>query len=147
MTPRVVLAYTALFLTAMQPSSASPYKEAYELQERCGKRVKEVGYYGVIHSGSETAKDGQTITTYKSHYNTKLNKCFVVITTRYAPSKNNKTDRRGIDRILSDVDEVKEYGRFFQATADPKLSQCAVLEKTCTSAEGWESLIQAFMED
>lgn len=147
MTPHVVLAYTALLLTALQTLNAAPNTKADELQERCGERVKEVGYYGLSHLGVETTKDGQTITAYKSHYNTKLNKCFVVITTRYAPSKNNKTERPGIDRILSDANEVKEYGRFFQFTADPKPSQCAVLEKTCTSAEGWESLIHAFMED
>jgi 5'-3' exonuclease len=145
MTSRASLGCAIAIGIAMQ-ASATPNKEAYELQERCGKRAEEIflRYFG--NNGIQTTKDGQTITAYRNHYNSKLNKCFVVTSSTNSPNKDKK-QKPSIYEVLSDVDENRDYGTFFKFTTDSKICQCTVFEKACTSQAEWEALIRPFMED
>src|SRR5450759_2885071 len=63
-------------------SHAGTAKEDYELQERCGKRADELFKREYGNTGITNTKDGQAIAGYKNHYNSKLNKCFVLLTYR-----------------------------------------------------------------
>lgn len=83
---------------------------------------------------------GGITSNYISHYNAKLKKCFSVITTTYGT---------GPYKVLYDVNENKDYGRFgiYQPIHGFAPSTCEVLEKTCKSEDEWDALVKPFMED
>jgi hypothetical protein len=62
---------------ATEAVDAAPDKIAYELQERCGRNVAE-WFNREYGNGVEKTKDGKTLTNYRSHYNSRLNKCFML---------------------------------------------------------------------
>lgn len=55
-------------------------REDYELQERCGKRAKE-RYKTEVGNNISSDKDFAYTSGYTNHYNAKLNKCFILVTT------------------------------------------------------------------
>ncbi|MHB8138002.1 MAG: hypothetical protein ACYDGO_06380 [Smithellaceae bacterium] len=102
-------------------------KELYNLQEKCGKQSEE--WYG--------NKDKPL--SYQSHYNKKLNKCFILV------SVNTDSDYQG--EMLFDVNENKEYGTYVRGKKSDTIDLCDVLEKECKSFEEWKSLIKPYMEE
>jgi hypothetical protein len=122
-------------------------KELYELRERCGKtcaqRFKEE--YG--KEGIYSDNDEKGARSYNSHYNTKLNKCFILITDMdYGPNNG------GLIKLLWDVNENKEYGQLILLQKDKlpfstKVSYCRFLEKQCYSEQEWDLLVKSYMEE
>jgi hypothetical protein len=120
-------------------------KELYELKERCGKtcaqRFKEE--YG--KEGIYSDKDSKGLRSYNSHYNAKLDKCFILIEdTSYPPVVSRQ-------KLLLDIIENKIYGEFYAFSVDKKglydITQCQVQRKPCKSEQEWDSLIKPFMEE
>jgi hypothetical protein len=116
-------------------------KELYELKERCGKtcaqRFKEE--YG---KESMYSKDGVSgIRIYNSHYNAKLNRCFILI--------RDKTYSKEPSTLIMlwDVNENKQYGEYFYMRNDLGTVNCWVLGKQCASEREWDSLVKAYMEE
>lgn len=73
--------------------------------------------------------------THQSHYNTRLDKCFILLNYTKKPLK-----------VLREIKENKTYG----AVRSPKSGKaitCNVLEKTCTSVAEWDALVKPYMED
>jgi hypothetical protein len=71
------------FLVSSSVSWAAPDKLAYELQERCGKQAsaefkREFG--NGIDSTKDSTKNGTTITSFRNHYNARLNACLYLMT-------------------------------------------------------------------
>jgi hypothetical protein len=84
-----IIIICVLFLIPHNVYSSS-LKEDYELQERCGKRCDE-RFKKEFGNGIVNTDDGQMISVYNNHYNKKLNKCFILITTTNYP-KDKKED-------------------------------------------------------
>lgn len=124
--------------------AASP-KEEYDLQERCGKRAEEY-FKREYGNGISNTKDGQSMTVYTNHYNKKLNKCFILLTTTNVTYKDKKVSSSTF-RSLYDINENKEYGIFFKRDNDNFVFECKVSDKVCNSEDEWEALIKPYMEE
>jgi len=71
--------------------------------------------------------------SYQSHYNKKLNKCFILIEEVKKPSKD-----------LYNINESIHYGMFFH---DRDGIYCNVLETECKSEKEWDSIVKPYMEE
>ena len=119
-------------------------KEEYELQDKCGQRTSEF-FKKEYGNGIDNSKDGIMMSGYQNHYNKKLNKCFILITSKDHP-KDKKMDVLLMKNIY-DFNENKEYGSFSKFRKDVTPSDCNVLEKTCNSEQEWDSLVKPYMEE
>jgi len=126
---------------------AQGVKEAYELQERCGKSAEEFfkkycGDYIV------TNKAGRIVSNYTNHYNRKLNKCFILVTQTSFPKDKETREELGIstDKTLWDINENKGCGAFLKFDKGG-LMYCEVLGKDCKSESGWDALVKPYMEE
>ena len=122
-------------------SNAGP-KEDYELQERCGKRADE-RFKMEYGNGSSSDKDSTYIFAYRNHYNAKLNKCFILITTTTIPKREDRDIM--IMTNLYDVNENKDYASI--VNVKQKIFGCRVLDKLCKSENEWNLLIKPYMEE
>ena len=140
-----VIGFTLGVLTWPATSLAATSKEVYELQERCGKRSEEFfeRYYG---NGILNTEDGTSITKYRNHYNTKLNKCFVLLSFQDIPHKD-KSKRPSTSMTLLDINENREYAHFFQTVGEQHPWLCEVVDKLCSSQGEWNSLVYPYMEE
>jgi len=73
--------------------------------------------------------------THQNHYNTRLNKCFILV---------NYTKKQS--KFLREINENKIYGSF-RSKNDGTTILCNVLEKTCKTGEEWNALVKPFMEE
>lgn len=118
-------------------------KEIYELNEKCGKHAatlfkKEYG------NGFQTSKDGTMFTSYTNHYNVKLNKCFVLMTTTSHP---NKKEDVLYMKELWDINENKQYGSMARFQKESTPIGCSVENRICKSEGEWDSLIKPYIEE
>jgi len=118
-------------------------KDIYELNEKCGKHAatlfkKEYG------NGFQRSTSGIMFTSYTNHYNVKLNKCFVLMTTTSHP---NKKEDVLYMKELWDINENKQYGSMarFQKQSIP--IGCSVEDRICQSEREWDSLVKPYMEE
>jgi hypothetical protein len=125
-------------------SYAASNKEAYELQERCGKRAAEY-FKQEYGSGIKDNGDVVEMTNYKNHYNKKLNSCFILLTSKSVPYKDEK---RGIStlKILYDLNEHQEYAVFFNINKINK-PICRTMDKPCNSEDEWDAIAKPYMEE
>jgi len=103
-------------------------KKQYALQEKCEKQ-------GEAWSKSYLQKYPSDKFTYESHYNQKLNKCFMLVT--YSKSQL---------KSLKSVSENKIYGSLL-ARQDSKTIICNVLENKCKTEKEWNALVKPYMEE
>jgi len=73
--------------------------------------------------------------THQSHYNARLDKCFILLNYTKKPLK-----------VLKEIKENKIYGAI-RSQKDGTTITCNVLEKTCKSETEWNVLIKPYMED
>lgn len=73
--------------------------------------------------------------THQNHYNTKRDKCFILINYFKKQSK-----------ILKDMNDNKIYGSF-RSRKDGTTIICNVSEKTCISEAEWDSFVKPYMEE
>ncbi|MBP7528736.1 MAG: hypothetical protein KA801_12460 [Syntrophorhabdaceae bacterium] len=143
---KVILSLLLFFLLVLFPNydHAGSIKQEYELQERCGKRAAEVfkEHYG---EGFEKG----SLSNYTCHYNRKLNRCFMLLTTIiYSKIEKGEMDL-GVftDKGLWDINENKAFGHYSAFSKAPKTMDCNVLEKGCHSENDWNVLVKPFMEE
>jgi hypothetical protein len=136
------LGATLLAALAMQcsPAHGASDKEAYELQERCGKRAAERFKQEFGQEGPWKTDDGAAATGYRNHYSSKLNKCFILVTTTNLPTKGALKGQSSTLMQLYDVNENREYGNYFKRDSDPAPFECKVSGRICRSEKEWESL-------
>jgi hypothetical protein len=104
----------------------------YDLGERCGKATAEwfKKQWGDGVSGGK-------ITTYENHYNSKLNRC-VVLLSQHAPGSVLLT--------LFDQNEHTTYGEL-DASESKLPIQCYVGEKRCACEVEWRALAKPLMQE
>ena len=138
-----VLFFIGIIFFLFANSYAASTKEEYELQERCGKRAEEV-----FRKEYENRNIGESwMSNYTNHYNRKLNKCFILVTSNFFPDKKFR-EEYGIqtDKTLWDINEYKYYGEFVKFSKSG-VSYCEVLGKRCSSENEWDSLVKPYMEE
>jgi len=124
-----------------EPSSLS------ELQEQCVNRSKEY-FKKEYGNGMINGENGERlISKYTNHYNEKLNKCYILITsTEFIRNKENKIENIGL-KTLFELNENKEYGSLIKFENDNKLINCRILEKYCNLEREWDLVVKPYMED
>jgi hypothetical protein len=131
-------------LTLFGNAYAASSKEDYELQERCGKRAEE-RFKSAYGNGISKYEENTIMSDYTNHYNTKLNKCFVLTTSTIIPKKEKESGSYSKD--LWDINENKNYGSFSKFIVGDKLTSCRVLNKFCASEAEWDALIKPYIEE
>jgi hypothetical protein len=119
-------------------AQAKNLRKELELSQKCEKKCeehfrKEYGN-GILNNGKRTV-------TYESHYNKKLNKCFIILTTNFMIEKYNK---RYKEKFLFDVNYLRDYGFYHNSGT---ITFCDVEKNKCGSEEEWVSLVKPYMEE
>lgn len=109
--------------------SEKKIKEEYDLQERCGKSCREL---------FSKNYDRGTGSYYNSHYNKKMNKCFMSFLQMGGPISDTR-------KILLEIHENKDYGVF--SIKSGEIIVCFVLDRKCKSEKEWDNLIKPYMEE
>jgi hypothetical protein len=123
--------------------SRADLETKYRLQERCADRAKE--FYEERYAGLELElnrhrKPGSSFihTVYQSHYNTRLNKCFIYAQTKYLPWDVKKTIEYTL--AVQDVNTRQEYASYSK-------TECEVRGSTCDSELEWWRLVKPYIEE
>ncbi len=122
-------------------------KEIYELQEKCGKHAEERFERWKKEGHSlDLSNTVTTVSDMANHYNIKLNKCFILVTSRFYNTIKGKSVSASYI-VLFDVNENKEYGFVIHLYDAEAPNRCEVLSKKCNSEYEWALLISPFMEE
>jgi hypothetical protein len=139
-------------------------RQEYDLRERCGSYC--IDYFHKVYGDKVKKSDNYTThSDYVSHYNKKINKCYMLVKSQSHPNK-------AIGSIITtehiiDVHENKIYGVFTissrenvadvqknknikEATISGKenvISECMVLDEKCKSKEEWDKMIKPYMDE
>ena len=130
-----------MFVTGGYTASNEEY---YELQEKCCKRADEV-FKHEYGNGQSSDEHFVVMSSYKSQYNRKFRRCFILITTAYTAKDNRKTG--SIMKDLWDITKHKAYGVFIGYDKSSTPNQCEVLGKYCKSQSEWDSLTSQFINE
>lgn len=103
-------------------------KKQYDLQDKCENQCE-------AWSKSYQQKYPSDTISYKSHYNKKLGKCFILV-------KYEKSHLKS----LKNFSENKLYGSFL-SKKDSQTVICNVLEKKCKTEDEWDSLVKPYIEE
>jgi len=106
--------------------------ELNDLQDKCEKRSEELVQKKYNALG--------ILSSYKNHYNTKLNKCFALVTVSVSGSSD-------YGQFLFNVNENKKIGGY---THPEGLNEHCFMSgnegQKCKSLEDWNTLIKPYME-
>lgn len=153
----LALALTSACGQLASPPTAAPVsttravtsaRDSYELSERCGRTVRE-WFMGEWGQGTKTDPDGTRMSSsFASHYNAKLNKCFLVLRTNIY-STDRKTGARTLSQSwdLNDFNDNRDVGDYFKSNDELSPTSCEVGEQKCASAEAWDALVRPYMQD
>jgi hypothetical protein len=144
----LLIFFTTSFMFLIGCNNHNIIKEQSSLpisQEQCVKRSEE--YFNKEYSnGIINGEDGERLTSnYTNHYNKKLNKCYILITsTQFIRNTENKIENIRI-KTLFDLNENKEYGSLIQFDNNNKPNNCRILEKYCNSEKEWDLIVKPYM--
>ena len=144
---KISILFVMIGLFLFNIAYAASVKEEYELQERCKKSVDTWFQKEWDGRGTHEDKDFVTMVDYQNHYNKKLHKCYILITsTEFIRNKENKIENIGL-KTLFELNENKEYGSLIKFENDNKLINCRILEKYCNLEREWDLVVKPYMED
>lgn len=115
-----------------------------EPQGMCSRAARE--FINKECEGASTKPEGKKMFCASfSHYNVKLNKCFIMLGTDIK-SKDSMNNLRILEtKKLIDVYENKEYGLFEKYERDLKPAKCEVDKKQCSSEGEWDALVKQYL--
>lgn len=137
---RLTIAIAGLVAASAGFAHAQANREAYDLQDRCGRRAAEV-FARDYGTGFSTSKEYKLIYTYRNHYNSRLNKCFYMVIER-ALLKDGPEVRT---LELFDLNENNRYGLYIGVVSDKPPTSCEVRNKACTSESEWLNLVSPYI--
>jgi len=142
----VKVSIAVVFACFLCAANADPGVRADEMSERCGKLVEKL-----FKERWTTGKtdDGKMRGRFESHYNAKLNKCFLleIVTLVTGDRATNKAALIEI-QALWDANEKRQYGWFKEYDSPGAIqSNCYVQNTACRSKEEWVNLIKPYMEE
>jgi hypothetical protein len=134
--------FLAVFLTIIMAASVNA-QSTLHLQEKCAEIVKKF----MAEAGISREKNGEsTFVDYASHYNKKLDKCFVLIS--WTITIGGQTQ---IVQDLWNAIEQKEIGYYYSAMVGLSWKNdekgCKVGDTICHSKAEFETLIKPYMEE
>lgn len=133
--------YFVILLPSIQENSRSSAAQKYNLdsQEKCTKQAEK------NFKDQDAETEGKISNSYVSHYNQKLNKCFILIHRTFLTNSTYF-----IDEILSDAyggEGYAEYDSSFSGGDSADLrSSCRLLDKTCKTEKEFNDFINIYME-
>lgn len=145
-----LLFISVLYLVSLN-CYADPNKVAYELSRECSKDAED-SFKKDYGDGQETSKEERTIYGYTNHYNSRLNKCFILITssTFYKHTKDKPKSVTTVQELY-DLNDKKEYASYYGdwnvTTKSDDSVLCNVQQKPCKSANEFKELIKPYMEE
>jgi len=118
------------------------------LQEKCAEGAKKfflerINSYGGSWGGFSDEK-GHGYNHFTSHYNKKLDKCFIRLEYSYFPKDKNEKVFRSIE--IWNAFEGTRIGGLLTPVELPYYD-CTVAGKTCNSPSEFENLIRPYMEE
>lgn len=139
--------FLAIFLTLIIVPSANP-QSTLHLQEKCAEAAKQfVGSSG----GSFREPNGKWGSMgFISHYNKKMDKCFIGISTMIFTHTVKGQEQTQYMRDLYDAIEGKNIGFHYSNIVEGEgfhENGCKVGDKICNSEVEFESLIKSYMEE
>jgi hypothetical protein len=136
-----VFVITSVILHSFNVYAASD-KEIDKRSERCAKRTAEI-FSKDYPTPTWKMPDGTTWSIkYEKHYNSKIDKCFMLIKTILIGSEREFVYN---SYLLFNVDENKEYGEFLDFRKAEVT--CYLLNKTCNSHSEWDELVKPYMTE
>jgi hypothetical protein len=118
-------------------SGNNPGNEVY-LKAKCEKKCEE---HFRKEYGNGRLNDGRRMVSYQSHYNRKLNKCFIMVDTTFNVEKHKLSYR---EKFLFDVNYLRDYAFYHDSG---KITFCDVERNKCGSEAEWISLVKPYMEE
>lgn len=133
----VVIGFAAYFYVGRTGEQA--LKTQLSLQEQCADASKK--FFNEDKWGRAAEDLSSSNVNYTNHYNSKYNKCFVLITERFS-------DGSGTSEVLYDVFGHKEYANGTFGTNDYsfKKSSCSILSGECKSRDDFFKFVSGYME-
>lgn len=136
--------FVVLFPTQQQnlakQQTNSSLKNTIDMQAKCADAAK--NFFNEDKWGRAAEDINSSNVNYTDNYNSKYNKCFVLITERFS-------DGSGISLILFDVFGHKEYanGSFGTNDYSNKKSYCTILNGDCKSSTDFNRFVSEYMEN
>jgi hypothetical protein len=119
------------------------------LQEKCAEGAKKFFLDRInLYGGSQGIfRDvtGVSLNDFTSHYNKKLDKCFLRIDYHHWPKDKNESAINTTD--IWNVFEGTLLGCVAYSGLDLSVSPCKVENRTCISGNEFEALIKPYMEE
>jgi hypothetical protein len=153
--------FLVLFFTVAMVSPVNA-QSTLALQEKCAEGAKKfflerINFYGGSW-GSFNNEKGWGWNDFTSHYNKKLDKCFILIKNIYSPKDKKEDDPIFYSIELFDVYGGKQYGCFWREqykNFNWPVTRCEVGNKKCQSKSTslglieneFENLIRPYIEE
>ena len=116
-----------------EPQNTISSSKDYELQIQCKKRCKDyIDKTKVVDNWSYVF----------SHYNNKINKCFMLKTTFLFGEKEVS---KSTTEELYDIDEQRSLGTY--RDIEGEIISCSISGKECKSKKEWDELRRPYMTD
>jgi len=116
--------------------------EQIDPQETCGKSAAETFSRGYGNGSWKDENTGTCVATFASHYNTKLDKCFIKVQTNCRKKLSSY-----YEKTLLSIRENRDYGVYYLVKENSTLMSCRVRGTSCNSESQWDALIQPFMTE
>ncbi len=143
----IILLSICIIFPLFGNSQATSDKDAYEVQDRCSRnaRVFFKEFNRTKSSGSDEVNNSViSLSDYTNHYNSKLNKCFILIWTSTRYDRKSGPREHLLQKMLCDINEHDCFANL--VIYRDKVSACEVSDNTCQTAAEWNSLVTPFME-
>ena len=135
-----IVYYFVLFLPKGSLRYGMSAKQEMEMRVQCQDIAKK--YFNGDYNRKLLAWSPD-LDKFKSHYNKKLNKCFIQIN-----ASNNPNFPYEI--FLYDILDNIEYGQYTEVKGkddNPKLKICVVSKNECNNMDEFENLVKPYMEE
>jgi hypothetical protein len=120
------------FLVDMAASLTT--EQLFTLQSNCGASARD--WFAKVRLNGQAVSDEAS--SFGSHYNRKLNRCFAVIT---------KANSSFLSIELLDVNENNAIGLYLQALSEKRPSRCEIEHKGCKSEAEWNALSESYVNN
>jgi hypothetical protein len=125
------------------PPARDTRLEMYQLQEKCAKDAHD--WY---KREWEDVPGPNIASTYTNHYNSKLDRCFLIVTSAvFGTDKKTGVAYSTNSKTLLDVLENRDIGVFDQKSSVGQPTQCEVHDVICASADEWTMRVKPYMTE
>ncbi len=111
-------------------------------QELCMKSAAETFSRDYGKGSWKDENSGTCVAAYTSHYNTRLDKCFLKVQTNCRKKMSSY-----YEKTLLSIRENRDYGVYYLVKEKDDLMSCQVQGKKCDSESQWEARVQSLMTE